>query len=136
MVWGEIGEDSSNVQAREHMARNLVRYIKEISAKRKQHWSEEEPKLDHARRLRGFFCSGREQLNETFKNARRKLEVHMDSAMPCQCRKTSGKSSLKPPKDPQERTFAMSIGKERWFAITTTRKKTKLFTHAIAKLTS
>ena len=32
------------------MARNLVEYVKEISAK-KQLWAEEKPKLDNARRL-------------------------------------------------------------------------------------
>ena len=36
-------------------------------------------------------------------NARKKLELHMDSAMPCEMRKMSWKSSLKEPTDPRKK---------------------------------
>ena len=42
------------------------------------------------------------EFNETMTNARKKLELEVDSAMPCKLRKTSGNSSLTAPKDPQE----------------------------------
>ena len=50
-----------------------------------QHWANEKPTLDFARRLRGIHFIDREDgaYKETLKNARRKLEVPMDSAMSC-----------------------------------------------------
>ena len=70
----------------------------------KQHWAEEEPKLDNARRIRGICNIDPEdkEFKDTLKNARKKLEVYMDSAMPRKSRKTSGNLSLKASKDPQE----------------------------------
>ena len=38
------------------------------------------------------------------KNAREKLEVRTDSAMPCKSRKTSGSTSSKLPRHPKERS--------------------------------
>ena len=62
------------------------------------------------------------ECNEPWKNARTKLEVQMDSAMPCKLRNTSGNGSLKSALDPEEE---IRHGRERSFAITTTRKKGK-----------
>ena len=42
------------------------------------------------------------EFNETLKNVRKKLEVHMGSAMLCKLRKTSGNSSCKTLKDPEQ----------------------------------
>ena len=68
---------------------------KKTQQKEKQHCVEEEPKLDSERLLRGIYYIDPEdkEFNETLKIARKKLEVHMDSAMPCNLRKTSGNSS-------------------------------------------
>ena len=59
--------------------------------KEKQKWSDEKPKLDNARRLRGIYFIDPEdkEFKETIKNARKKLETPMAPAMPC---KTSKKS--------------------------------------------
>ena len=59
--------------------------------KERQKWSNEKPKLDNARRLRGIYFIGPEdkEFEETIKNARKKLETPMAPAMPC---KTSKKS--------------------------------------------
>ena len=70
------------------MARKVVRCVKEILAKRKQHWAEEQPKLDNARRLTGLYHADPEdfEFRKMRKNARNKLEVHVDFAMPCKLR--------------------------------------------------
>ena len=59
--------------------------------KEKQKWSHEKPKLDNARKLRGIYFTDPEDkdFKETIKNARKKLETSMVSAMPC---KTSKKN--------------------------------------------
>ena len=59
--------------------------------KEKHKWSNEKPKLDKARRLRGiyFIDPEDEEVKETIKNARKKLETPMAPAMPY---KTSKKS--------------------------------------------
>ena len=59
--------------------------------KERQKWSDEEPKLDNARRLRGIYFIDPEdkEFKETLKNARMKLETPMAPAVPC---KTSKKS--------------------------------------------
>ena len=53
--------------------------------KAKQKWIIEKPKLDHARRLRGiiFIELDDEEFERSMKNARRKLEIPMPSAMLC-----------------------------------------------------
>ena len=60
--------------------------------KYKQKWSNEKPKLDNARSLRGIYFIDPEdkEFKETIKNARKKLETPMAPAMPC---KTSKKSN-------------------------------------------
>ena len=57
----------------------------------RQKWSNEEPKLDNARKLRGIFFIDPEdkEFKETIKNARKKLETPLAPAMRC---KTSKKS--------------------------------------------
>ena len=59
--------------------------------KEKRIWSDEKPKLDNARRLRGIYFIDPEdnEFKETIKNARKKLEMPMAPAMPCTCSKTS-----------------------------------------------
>ena len=58
--------------------------------KERQKWSNEEPKLDDARRLRGIcvFDPEDKEFKETIKNARKKLETPVAPAMSC---KTSEK---------------------------------------------
>ena len=60
-------------------------YWKRRSEERKQEWANEKPKLDNAQRLRGiyFIDPEDEEDKEIIKNARRKLEVPVDAAMPC-----------------------------------------------------
>ena len=58
--------------------------------KEKHKWAIEKPKLDNARRLRGFYSIDPEDMkfNEIIKNARRKLETPVAPAMPCKtCKK-------------------------------------------------
>ena len=58
--------------------------------KEKHKWSDEKPKLDNARRLRGIYFIDPEdkEFKETIKNARKKLETPMAPAMPCKTSKT------------------------------------------------
>ena len=53
-------------------------------------WSNEKPKLDNARRLRGIYFIDFEEkeFKETIENARKKLETPMAPAMPCKTSKT------------------------------------------------
>ena len=60
------------------------------SWRRSTKWSDEKPKLDHARRLREIYFIDPEdkEFKETIKNARKKLETPMAPAMPCKTSKT------------------------------------------------
>ena len=51
----------------------------------KQKWDIEKPKLDNARKLHGIFPidPDDEELKRIMKNARRKMEIPMQAAMPC-----------------------------------------------------
>ena len=74
---------------------------KNAKLKDRQKWSDEQPKIDNARRLRGiyFIDLEDEEFKETIKNARKKLETPMAPAVPCKtCKKnqilvTHGKSN-------------------------------------------
>ena len=59
--------------------------------KERRKWSNERPKLDNARRLRGTYFIDHEdkEFKETIKNARKKLETPMALAMPCKTSKES-----------------------------------------------
>ena len=58
--------------------------------KEKHKWSDEQPKLHNARRLRGIYFIDLEdkEFKETIRNARKKLETPMAPAMPCKTSKT------------------------------------------------
>ena len=92
MVRTEFDEYSSDVQAREHMARNLIRYVKEISATRKTALGSRTAKARHARKLKGKYYIDLVdmELNKTMTYAGNKWELHSDFAMPCK----SGKASI------------------------------------------
>ena len=53
--------------------------------KEKRHWAIDMPKLDNARKLRDIYYIDPYDMefNDTMKNARKKLEVPLESAMPC-----------------------------------------------------
>ena len=52
--------------------------------KEKQEWAMEKRKLDNARKLRGiYFIYPEDGEREAIKNARKKLEILMEAAMPC-----------------------------------------------------
>ena len=55
-------------------------------SKAKQKWAVEKPKLDNVRQLHGIFfiAPDDEEFGHTMKNARRKLEIPMPAAMPCE----------------------------------------------------
>ena len=80
MVRGEINEKTIDIQAKmwKHMSDASKR-------KEKQKWTIEKPKLDNARRLRGiyFIDPDDNEFLEIMKNARRKKEITMPTAMPC-----------------------------------------------------
>ena len=58
--------------------------------KERQKWSNEKPKFDSARRLRGIYYIDPEdkEFKETIQNACKKLETPMAPAMPCKTSKT------------------------------------------------
>ena len=59
--------------------------------KEKHKWSNEQPKLDSAKRSRGIYFIDPEdkEFKETIKNARKKLETPVAPAMPCKASKKS-----------------------------------------------
>ena len=71
---------------------------KQVRKKEQHQWSIERPKLDKARRLRGIYFIDPEDggFKETIQNAREKLEILMEAAMPCKMRtkKRSNKSRV------------------------------------------
>ena len=69
-LWPEMRKHMSNASKRQE----------------KQKWATEKPELDNARKLRGiyFIDPTDEEFKEIMKNARRKLEVPMPAAMPCE----------------------------------------------------
>ena len=88
------------------MARNLVECVKEISGKRKTalgRKKKSQSSTTHESREEFVTSIWNTEFNETL-NARKMLELHMDSALPCKSRKTSGNSLPKALEDPQERS--------------------------------
>ena len=70
---------------------------KQAQQKRKALGRRKGKSRENARKLNGIYHidpNGKE-FNETLKNVRKKLELRMDSALPCNVRKTTGISSLK-----------------------------------------
>ena len=60
-----------------------------VTLKEKQKWSNEKVHLENARKLRGIYFIDPEdkEFKETIKNARKKLETSIASAMPCKIMK-------------------------------------------------
>ena len=71
------------------MARHLVKYFKEISAKRETAFGRKRPKFDNGRKPRGIYHTdpADKEFNDTLKNAGKKLEVHIGFGRPCKLRK-------------------------------------------------
>ena len=65
---------------------------KHAKLKEKQKWSDEKLHLENARKLRGIYFIDPEdtEFKETIKNARKKLETSVASAMPCKIMKNCG----------------------------------------------
>ena len=90
MVREETDKKTAYIQARSFLARKNSGRKWERNAKlqEKHKWSDEKPKLCNARRVRGIYFIDPEdkEFKETIKNARKKLETPVATAMP---RKTS-----------------------------------------------
>ena len=58
--------------------------------KEKQQWAIDKPKIDNARKLKGIYFTDPDdgEFKATVNNARRKLEIPMEAAMPCELRTT------------------------------------------------
>ena len=101
---GEIDKDSSTVQARERMARKLVKCVQEIVAALGRREVEVRQCTKAERNL--LHRSVRHGSQYNHESARKKLESHLNSAMSFKLRRTSGKSDKRAPKirdDPQQR---------------------------------
>ena len=92
-MWSSVRLTKRQLTSRpDHLWSELwIKLRRNAELKEKQKWSNEKPKLDNARRLRGIYFIDPEdkEFKETVKNARMKLETPMAPAMPC---KTSKKS--------------------------------------------
>ena len=84
------GERLTKVQTTtrpDHGCLEVWTQIDEATQKReKQEWANEKPKLENTRRTTGsyFIDPEDEEYEETIKNARKKLEVHLNAAIPCE----------------------------------------------------
>ena len=90
VVRGVTENKAINIQA-DHLWPELwIKMGRNAKLKEKQKWSDEQPKLDNARRLRGIYFIDPEEkeFKETIKNARKKMETPMAPAMPCKPSKT------------------------------------------------
>ena len=67
-----------------------IKMTRNAKLKEKHKWSDDKPKLDNARNLRGIYFIDPEdkEFKETIKNAHKKLEMPMAPAMPCKTSKT------------------------------------------------
>ena len=57
---------------------------KQLNERKKQQWAIEKPKLDNARKLIYFIDPDDKEFKETVKNAKTKLELPMEAAIPCE----------------------------------------------------
>ena len=98
VVRGDINEHTSNVQACKLMAKSMVKHVKRILSKKKNIMGQQKKRSSkNARRMRGTYHMDPEDLEfkETFKNVRRTLELHMESAISCKSYRSSGNTTLK-----------------------------------------
>ena len=87
-----FGERLTKVQAtsRPDYSRSFVEYVETLSQKEERQWAIiAKPKLDSARQLRGccFIHPSDMEFKNTMTHSRNKLEVPLESAMPCRVRK-------------------------------------------------
>ena len=76
----------------DHLWPELWRGVsKNVKLREKHKWAIEKPKIENARKLRGFYFIDPEdkEVKETIKNARKKLETPMAPAMPCKISKNN-----------------------------------------------
>ena len=87
------------------MDRSSVECVEDISVKRETALGRRNAKFRQCTKVGGICCidPADMEFNGTMTHAVNKLELHLDSAMPCELRKTSGNSSFKAPEDPQEK---------------------------------
>ena len=87
-----------------YKARSLLEYVNISQQKGKPYGTEEKPKFDNARTVRGTYEIDPEdtEFKDTMKNERKKLEVRTVSAMPCKSRKTPESAHSKALEDRKE----------------------------------
>ena len=91
-MWSGGGLTRRQLKSRpDHLWPELwIKMGRNAKLKEKHNWSDEEPKLDNARRSRGIYFIDPEdkEFKDTIKNSRKKLETPMALAMPCKTSKT------------------------------------------------
>ena len=86
MVWEETGQKSKRHHVKFTYGLTLRQELeKPLKEETKQERTIEEPKLDHARKLRGIYSvdPSDEEYKDIIQNTRRKLETSKAAAMPC-----------------------------------------------------
>ena len=78
-------DKSSNDNTGSRVARSVDKSQQSREKREKQEWADDKLELENSRRLRGiqFLDPEGKDYEETIETARRKLEVHMEAAMPC-----------------------------------------------------
>ena len=91
MVWRETDKRQVTSRSYHLWPEPWIKLGRNAKLKEKHKWSNEKPKLDNARRLRGidFIDPEDKEFKETIKNYRKKLKTPMSPAMPCEtCKKS------------------------------------------------
>ena len=106
VVREEIDEDSSNVQGREHVAKNCGQVCqRNLSNKKKKALGRRKAKARQCTTAGSYYIDAEEkEFNETLENVRKKLEVYMALQCCVTCERPQGIHLYKAPKDPQEKT--------------------------------
>ena len=98
-MWSGVRLTRRQLKSRpDHLWPGLWIKIRRIAKlKERQKWSDEKPKLDNARRLRGIYFIDPEDkdFKETIENARKKLETPMAPAMLCKTSKKRKKGETR-----------------------------------------
>ena len=109
---GEIDKGGGNIQARLSMAIKFGRICrKKYRQKAKRHWTLKKSKFDNAQTWTGIYHIDPNDMKfkDTMKNARKKLEVPLGSAMPCESSNQQGAALCAHNKSRKSR-FACIVG--------------------------
>ena len=82
----QINQNSSHIETRSDLARSTVVCVQCDQNKAKQQWDVDKPKIQASRQMKKitiFFPDEAEEFDAVVQNARKKMEIPVELAMPC-----------------------------------------------------